>query len=78
MKKCVDCIFLKRGVVDGPDGRPHTAFVCGHDECCDPVNGDPLLCGTARTSQFFCRMDAIYFKKREEQPQEDKKVIQLS
>jgi hypothetical protein len=77
MKHCVECHFFKKAVIDMGNG-PGMAYVCSHEECSDPVSGDPLPCNLARQSPSFCGVNARYYKEAEKIISADKKVIEIA
>lgn len=53
-------------------------FVCQHEECVDPVVGEPVPCNVARRDPAFCGVGARYYKKADETPKQEKNVIELA
>lgn len=78
MKICVNCTFFKREGIDMGGGQMGLAFVCKHEECADPVTGDPLPCNLSRQSPNFCGINARYYKETVEKTPQDKNVIEIA
>lgn len=76
MKHCKDCDFShKEPVQMGPQGLQMT-YICKHEECSDPVTGDPLPAQIVRGNPAFCGLNGKYFKLKEQKP--DTPVIKLA
>lgn len=65
MKHCIRCDYFEQREIQFQDqSRPTLASICRHNECSDPVSGEPLLCGIARTKPEFCGIQGKYFQKK--------------
>lgn len=78
MKTCVSCKFKKEESFQMPDGRYQMMFICHHEECIDPVVGEPVPCNVARRDPVFCGVNARYYIKLEEKPKQEKNVIEIA
>lgn len=67
MKTCISCAHFKRSVIEVAPGQHGMAFVCSHEECIDPVTGDPIPCNLARQQIVFCGITAKYWKEKEKE-----------
>ena len=43
-----------------------TVWICNHPECVDPIEGERILCETARSTNKFCGFEAQYYEEKEE------------
>jgi hypothetical protein len=77
MKTCISCQHKKESAFQLPDGRLQMMFVCMHEECIDPVAGDPVPCSSARRDPIFCGVNGRYWKEKDKEPPKGN-VIELA
>ncbi len=80
MKACVNCEFVTRIALTGPNGQPMMAYACLQPDLQDPVEGNPLPCHTVRSNESFCGISGKKWKEKIKEAEvisEDRKVIQL-
>lgn len=82
MKHCVNCEYhtLVTQEVPAPGGRMGMARIhaCKHEECSNPVTGEPIGCDVARQDARFCDWEAKFFKLKEVKPEAQKSLIEVS
>ena len=79
MRICKDCRFYRTQAAQVGPNQMGMMAVCSHGECRDPVSGDPLPGGVARSNQSFCGMAARFYQERDKIPEQpvETKVVQL-
>lgn len=74
MKFCVECAFGHKEAVEVGPKQYATAIICRHEECRDPVSGEPIPANIARRDPVFCGFKAVHWLKKDEA---NKPVVQL-
>lgn len=61
LKLCIECKYHRSSssILDGGVVK----HWCTHPEFADPVDGLPILCGTARTDSYYC-LDGIKWEEQ--------------
>lgn len=77
MKICTKCEFHDRAPTQVGPQQMVMVDICRNSECANPVNGEPLPCGQARSNQDLCGLHGKRYKEKVEEKPKTDQVIQL-
>lgn len=77
MKVCINCQYVDKVSMQVGHGQYALVPTCRHPENVDPVDGEAILCKTARTNEVFCGINAKHYRAAEKQPKKEEKVASI-
>ena len=68
MKICKNCEYHKQAPAQVGPNQMAMVDLCEHSECANPVTGEPLACGQARSNADMCGLFGKRYKEKEDKP----------